>query len=149
MARKKKSLKKNGQEFQPHYQFWHEEDFWSDPQVSRGMSKKQRHYYRALLQAAYYTSTRPDLPFSDSELWQLADAENEKDWTDCSKEIMAKFEAGERKINGQVVQVWKHKRLMLRLDAPISEQSQPCQSAQGQKEARKRPCGFLGSTREQ
>jgi hypothetical protein len=112
MAKKKKSLKKNGQEFQPHYQFWHEEDFWADPQVSRGMSKKQRHYYRALLQSAYYTSTRPDLPFSDSELWQLADAENEKDWTGCSKEIMAKFEAGERKINGQLVQVWKHKRLM-------------------------------------
>jgi len=112
MAKKKKSLKKNGQEFQPKYQFWAEQDFWADPQVRSGMSKKQRHYYRALLQSAFYCATRPNLPFSDSELWKLADAENETDWTDCSKEIMVKFESGEMKINGQVVQVWKHKRLM-------------------------------------
>ena len=27
---KKKSRKVNGQEFEPAYQFWHEQEFWSD-----------------------------------------------------------------------------------------------------------------------
>jgi len=101
MAKQKKSLKKNGQEFQPKYQFWAEQDFWADPQVRSGMSKKQRHYYRALLQSAYYSATRPNLPFSDSELWIMADAENLDDWMGCREEIMAKFEAVEMIINKQ------------------------------------------------
>src|ERR1039458_10081733 len=72
MARK--SSKRNGQEYQPPYQFWHEPDFWADECVSRGMTFMQRHFYRALLQAAFYCSTRPYLPTSDDELWKLADA---------------------------------------------------------------------------
>ena len=50
-------------------------DFWADEAVlPRHDMVMQRHYYRALLQAAFYCSTRPYLPTSDDELWILADA---------------------------------------------------------------------------
>jgi hypothetical protein len=68
MAKKKKSLKKNGQEFQPKYQFWAEQDFWADPQVCSGMSRKQRHFYRALLLVvAHVVNSRRVLVFDGCE----------------------------------------------------------------------------------
>jgi uncharacterized protein YdaU (DUF1376 family) len=106
MARK--SSKRNGQEYQPPYQFWHEQDFWSDECVSRGMTSIQRHYYRALLQAAYYSSTRPYLPNNDDELWILADTETKQNWVDNKAAIMVKFQ--EIEVRG--VKVLSHKRLL-------------------------------------
>src|SRR5437899_2643146 len=61
--------------YEPEYVCWYEREFWADRAVIR-MSWLQRHLYRALLQAAFYCSTRPNLPDDDSELWDLAGAEN-------------------------------------------------------------------------
>jgi hypothetical protein len=104
----KKSSKRNGQEYQPPYQFWHEPDFWADECVSRGMTFMQRHLYRALLQAAFYCSTRPYLPFSDNELWKLADAGSLDNWTQNKDAILVKFQ--EKEVKG--VKVFSHRRLM-------------------------------------
>lgn len=68
----------------------------------------QRHLYRALLQAAFYCSTRPYLPTSDDELWILADAGNKDNWLENKAAIMAKFQLA--KVKG--VELWAHKRLM-------------------------------------
>ncbi|MFZ0731766.1 MAG: hypothetical protein WAM79_05535 [Candidatus Sulfotelmatobacter sp.] len=104
----KKSLKRNGQEYQPPYQFWHEADFWADECVSRGMNFMQRHLYRALLQAAFYCSTRPYLPIIDDELWILADAGTLDNWAQNKTAIMVKFQ--EIEVKG--VKVLSHKRLL-------------------------------------
>ncbi len=104
----KTSFKRNGQEYQPPYQFWHESDFWADESVSRGMTWLQRHFYRALLQAAYYSSTRPYLPISDDELWILADAGAKETWIENKDAILVKF----KEIEVKGVKVLSHKRLM-------------------------------------
>jgi uncharacterized protein YdaU (DUF1376 family) len=104
----KKSFKRNGQEYQPPYQFWHEADFWSDQCVSRGMTFMQRHLYRALLQAAFYCSTRPYVPNNDDELWKLADAGSLDNWMQNKAAILVKFQ--EIEVKG--VKVFSHKRLM-------------------------------------
>ena len=104
----KKSSKHNGQEYQPPYQFWHENDFWGDECVSRGMTFMQRHFYRALLQAAFYSSTRPYLPTSDDELWKLADAGSLDNWIQNKDAILVKFQ----KTTVKTVEVFSHKRLM-------------------------------------
>jgi hypothetical protein len=106
MARK--SSRRNGQEYQPPYQFWHECDFWSDECVSRGMTFMQRHLYRALLQAAFYCSTRPYLPTSDDELWKLADAGTKDNWIQNKDAILVKFQS----ITVRGVEVFSHKRLL-------------------------------------
>ena len=104
----KKSSKRNGQEYQPPYQFWHEADFWGDECVSRGMTFMQRHFYRALLQAAFYSSTRPYLPTSDDELWKLADAGSLENWLQNKDAILVKFQ----KTKVKSAEVFSHKRLM-------------------------------------
>ena len=53
MARQ--SYKRNGQEYQPPYQFWHEPDFWADECVSRGMTFMQRHFYLCWLSLKWRT----------------------------------------------------------------------------------------------
>ena len=106
MARK--SSKRNGQEYQPPYQFWHECDFWADECVSRGMTFMQRHFYRALLQAAFYCSTRPYLPTSDDELWKLADAGTKDNWIQNKDAILVKFQS----LTVRGAEVWSHKRLL-------------------------------------
>src|SRR5580704_10218514 len=106
MARK--SFKRNGQEYEPPYQFWHEADFWADECVSRGMTFLQRHFYRALLQSAFRCSTRPYLPISDDELWKLADAGTKDNWVQNKDAILVKFQKKEVKN----VKVLSHKRLM-------------------------------------
>ena len=100
--------KRNGQEYQPPYQFWHESDFWGDESVSRGMTFLQRHFYRALLQAAFMCSTRPYLPNNDDELWKLADAGTKESWIQNKDAILVKFQ--EKEVRG--VKVFSHKRLM-------------------------------------
>jgi hypothetical protein len=104
----KRSAKLNGQEYVPPYQFWCEKEFWGDVHVSRGMTWMQRHLYRALLQAAFYCSTRPNLPTSDDELWILADAGTKDNWLENKNAIMVKFQLV--KVKG--VELWSHKRLM-------------------------------------
>ena len=104
----KKSSKRNGQEYQPPYQFWHEGDFWGDECVSRGMTFMQRHFYRALLQAAFYSSSRPYLPTSDDELWKLADAGSLENWIQNKDAILVKFQ----KTTVKGVELFSHKRLM-------------------------------------
>jgi hypothetical protein len=106
--RTQRSAKLNGQEYIPPYQFWREQEFWADEIVSRGMNWMQRHLYKALLQAAFYCSTRPYLPTSDDELWILADAGTRENWLENKSAIMAKFQP--KKVKG--VDVWAHKRLM-------------------------------------
>jgi hypothetical protein len=105
---RKRSARLNGQEYVPPYQFWFEREFWGDVHVSRGMTWMQRHLYRALLQAAFYCSTRPYLPTSDDELWILADAGTKENWLENKSAIMAKFQL--TKLKG--VEVWSHRRLM-------------------------------------
>jgi hypothetical protein len=106
--RSKRSAKLNGQEYVPPYQFWCEREFWGDVHVSRGMTWMQRHLYRALLQAAFYCSTRPFLPTSDDELWILADAGTKENWLENKGAILVKFQL--IKVKGN--EMWSHKRLM-------------------------------------
>jgi uncharacterized protein YdaU (DUF1376 family) len=103
----RRSAKLNGQEYVPPYQFWCEREFWGDVHVSRGMNWMQRHLYRALLQAAFYCSTRPYLPTSDDELWILADAGTKDNWLENKAAIMVKFQLV--KVGG--AEMWSHKRL--------------------------------------
>ena len=105
---KKKNTQRNGQEYQPPYQFWHEQDFSSDELVAYGMDWLQRHLYRTLLQKAFSCSTRPYLPSSDDLLWLLADAGSKDRWMENKGPIMVKFQLV--KIAG--VEVWAHKRLL-------------------------------------
>ena len=62
--------------WKPDYQPWNEEEFQADVFV-RGMNWMQKHFYRALLQAAFFHSTRPYLPADDEVLWVLAGAESQ------------------------------------------------------------------------
>jgi uncharacterized protein YdaU (DUF1376 family) len=108
MAKNKKSLNKNGQEYQPAYQFWHEKDFSLDEQVAHGMDWLQRHLYRTLLQKAYHCSTRPYLPISDDNLWLLADAGSKERWLANKDQVMVKF----FKATVDGIELWAHKRLL-------------------------------------
>lgn len=105
---KKRTTQRNGQEYQPPYQFWKEQDFSSDEQVAYGMTYLQRHFYRTLLQKAFICSTRPYLPTSDDQLWLLADAGSKDSWVENKNAIMVKFQLAE--IDG--AEVWAHKRLL-------------------------------------
>jgi hypothetical protein len=104
----KKKTQRNGQEYQPPYQFWHEQDFASDEQVAYGMDWVQRHLYRTLLQKAFICSTRPYLPTSDDQLWLLADAGSKERWLENKTAIMVKFQP----ITIDGVELWSHRRLM-------------------------------------
>jgi hypothetical protein len=104
----KRTSKRNGQEYQPPYQFWHEQDFSSDEQVAYGMDWLQRHLYRTLLQKAFICSTRPYLPTSDDQLWLLADAGTKERWLENKNAIMVKFQA----ITSDGIELWSHKRLL-------------------------------------
>ena len=108
MGKRKKNTERNGQEYQPPYQFWHEQDFASDEQVAYGMDWLQRHLYRTLLQKAYHCSTRPYLPTSDDQLWLLADAGTKDRWMENKSAIMGKFQLVD--IDGE--ERWAHKRLL-------------------------------------
>ena len=104
----KKSSKLNGQEYQPPYQFWHEQDFASDERVAYGMDWLQRHLYRTLLQKAFICSTRPYLPTSDDQLWLLADAGSKERWLENKDAILVKFQP----ITIDGTELWSHKRLL-------------------------------------
>lgn len=108
MGKQKKSTQRNGQEYQPPYQFWHEQDFSADEQVAYGMDWLQRHFYRTLLQKALICSTRPYLPTSDDQLWLLADAGSKERWLENKNTVMVKFQLTE--VAG--VEKWAHKRLL-------------------------------------
>jgi hypothetical protein len=79
--------------YKPKYMTWWEEDFLSDRKVMR-MPSLARHFYRALLQAALFCQTRPYLPYEETELMILADAEP-NDWTTHRDAVMAMFGSGE------------------------------------------------------
>jgi len=108
MGNPKKETRRNGQEYQPPYQFWHEQDFSADEQVAYGMDWLQRHFYRTLLQKALICSTRPYLPISDDQLWLLADAGSKERWLESKSAVMVKFQ--QVQIDG--VDLWAHKRLL-------------------------------------
>ncbi len=99
---------RNGQEYEPPYQFWREPDFQKDQYVSRILTPMQRGMYRAMLQGAFYLSTRPYLPTSDIELMALADAGSMEHWMANKDAIMVKFQPAKWK--GK--EVWGHKRLL-------------------------------------
>lgn len=83
---------RNGQEYEPPYQFWREPDFQKDQYVSRILTPVQRGMYRAMLQGAFYLSTRPYLPTSDIELMALADAGSMECWMANKDAIMVLFQ---------------------------------------------------------
>jgi len=56
---------------------------------------------------------------------------------------MAKFEAGERKINGQIVQVWKHKRLMRDWTLLLANSISDANRRKGKKKPEKDPVESL------
>jgi hypothetical protein len=74
----------------PLYMPWSEEAFRADIQVM-AMTTLQRWMYRALLQAAFFHSTRPYLPDEDAQLWMLAGCENEKQWERNKAAVRAAF----------------------------------------------------------
>jgi uncharacterized protein YdaU (DUF1376 family) len=59
------------------------------------MTTHQRHLYRALLLAALWCPTRPDLPNDDNELYLLADADDVADWQKNKAPILTKFHEDE------------------------------------------------------
>ena len=71
---------------------WYENDFWADRTVAR-FQPIQRHFYRALLCAAFFGDTRPYLPDNDEELAELADADSLEQWLQNGPAIRRKFEA--------------------------------------------------------
>jgi hypothetical protein len=99
---------RNGQEYEPPYQFWQEPEFQKDQYVSRILTPMQRGMYRAMLQGAFYLSTRPYLPTSDIELMALADAGSMECWIANKDAIMVLFQPAKWK--GK--EVWGHKRLI-------------------------------------
>lgn len=95
--------------FEPSYMCWYEREFQADMFVTRGMTWLQRHFYRALLQQAFFCSTRPYLPVEDDELWVLADAPNLEQWVENKQPVLKKFSVVQ---NEEGVQVYAHKRLL-------------------------------------
>lgn len=77
------------------YLRWDEPAFWADRVVASRMTTHQRHLYRALLLAALWCPTRPDLPNDDNELYLLADADDVADWQKNKAPILTKFHEGE------------------------------------------------------
>lgn len=77
------------------YLRWDEPAFWADRVVASRMTTHQRHLYRALLLAALWCDTRPDLPNNDNDLWLLADADDIKDWNLNKGHILSKFHEDE------------------------------------------------------
>jgi uncharacterized protein YdaU (DUF1376 family) len=114
MGKKKREPKpemswiRNGQEYEPPYQFWCEPEFQKDQYVSRILTPVQRGMYRAMLQGAFYLSTRPYLPTDDTELMALADAGTMDNWKANKDAIMNRFQL--TKVKGK--EVWGHKRLI-------------------------------------
>jgi hypothetical protein len=102
-----------GSHYKPPYMRWFEGDFWADGDVRR-MTWLQRHFYRALLLAAFQCETRPYLPDDDAQLWRLAGANRIKDWRRNRRAVVAKFTAftdgsGRRLLsNPRLVDEWKH-----------------------------------------
>ena len=82
----------------PLFQPWNEEEFQADVFV-RGMTWLQRHFYRALLQASFFHSTRPYLPNDDEVLWVLAGAENQELWEQNKTKVLKRFRAVENDSN--------------------------------------------------
>jgi uncharacterized protein YdaU (DUF1376 family) len=99
---------RNGQEYEPPYQFWQEPEFQKDQYVSRILTPVQRGMYRAMLQGAFYLSTRPYLPTDDVKLMALADAGSMENWLANKEDIMRLFQPAKWK--GE--EVWGHKRLV-------------------------------------
>jgi hypothetical protein len=77
------------------YLRWDEPAFWADRVVASRMTTHQRHLYRALLLAALWCPTRPDLPNDDNELYLLADADDVADWQKNKAPILTKFHEDE------------------------------------------------------
>jgi hypothetical protein len=94
--------------YEPKYQCWVEKDFLSDRAVMR-MTPVQRHFYRALLQAAYNVDTRPYLPVDDESLCQIADAESMEQWQANKGPVLAKLQPHTSE-DGTLL--WAHKRIM-------------------------------------
>ncbi len=94
--------------YEPKYQCWVEKDFLADRAVMR-MTPTQRHFYRALLQAAFNVDTRPYLPADDNELWQIADADSIEQWQGNKASVLAKFQPFTA---GDGTELWSHKRIL-------------------------------------
>lgn len=92
--------------FKPDYQPWNEEEFWSDIYVL-AMPRSAAHLYKALCNAAFFCSTRPYLPSSDSELWLHAHAEDIGQWLSYKAVILKRFKR--ITVGGKVL--LKHKRV--------------------------------------
>src|SRR5690242_15398289 len=82
--------KKPKVKIKPKWITWYEDAFQSETAV-RYMKPQARHFYRALLISSYFCSTRPYLPDDDSQLWMLADAENQAHWMEHAVTLRAMF----------------------------------------------------------
>ena len=87
---KQKTSSAHYQDYKPPYLKWWEDNFWSDMHVRR-MAPTARHYYRALLQAAFFCDARPFLPADDAQLWMIADAESLQEWQKHKDQVLIKF----------------------------------------------------------
>jgi hypothetical protein len=72
------------------YQPWGEEEFRADLDV-QAMGHMERWMYRTLCQAAFVSSTRPDLPDDDGQLWKMAGCETSKQWDKHKSAVRAMF----------------------------------------------------------
>jgi|HubBroStandDraft_1064217.scaffolds.fasta_scaffold165012_2 hypothetical protein len=93
--------------YEPAYVCWVERDFMGD-RVTMRMTPHQRLMYRALCQAAMFTSTRPWLPDDDEELYLLADADSLEHWKANREAVLQKFYPVE--VAGQ--RLLEHKRIL-------------------------------------
>ena len=83
-----------GRDFKPRWIKWDEDSFQADRIVQR-MTCVQRSFTRTLMVECYYNPLRPYLPNDDSQLWELADAENLEQWLENKDKVLRKFESQE------------------------------------------------------
>jgi hypothetical protein len=74
------------------FQRWHERDFLADTLCIHWQA---RLFYRALLQAAFLVTTRPDLPDDDDQLRRLLGGIPESTWEEHRVEVLGMFERAE------------------------------------------------------
>lgn len=77
------------------FQKWAERDFRAD---TTHMHWQARSFYRSLLQAAFFVSTRPDLPDDNDELRRILGGVPDDVWVEHQDEVRKMFQCGE--VNG-------------------------------------------------
>ncbi|HXN20411.1 MAG TPA: hypothetical protein VN875_18890 [Candidatus Binatus sp.] len=116
------------------FQKWAERDFRAD---TTHMHWQARSFYRSLLQAAFFVSTRPDLPDDDDELCRILGGVPDDVWAEHNSEVRKMFQHGD--VNGIKV-LWQSR---LRKDWTAIESYREEQRAKATKGWQKRQKGQL------